>query len=396
MKNFRSNIFFLSVIILLFAFSYYNLSYIFHGIRCTYLRGETSAQIDDHVFFSNREVFSSFKKGHPNGSDYTNFILNERLDSLLEKTQTVAFLVLQKDSVRLEKYWEPGGEEVLSNSFSVAKSIVSLLVGCAIEDGYIDSVDQNVSDFIPGLKLYKDSVEVKIKHLLEMSSGLDWLENYKRPISVTAKAYYGTDIESLILSQNFISPPGEVYEYKSGDTQLLGLVLEKAVGTTVSDYASHALWSKIGAENSALWTLDHKNGKEKTFCCFNSTARDFLKIGSLVLNRGVVGEDTVVNPLFVDWLLTLPDLTNGDKKSLGYKKKLDYYSNSWWLAKVLGLEVFYARGFLGQYVVVVPEIDLVFVRLGMFEKAESASKNDFMLTNNLKFFIEEVIKDFSL
>ena len=183
-----------------------------------------------------------------------------------------------------------------------------MLVGCAIRDGYIDGVEQDVVDFIPEIKQPENFEPVKIKHLLEMSSGLNWLENYKRPISVTAKAYYGTNLQNLTLNQEFINPPGFAYKYQSGNTQILGILLERAVGENVSSYAGRSLWSKIGAENDALWTLDYNGGIEKVFCCFNSNARDFAKIGLLMLNRGRVGDRVVVEESYVNWLLSKPCL----------------------------------------------------------------------------------------
>ena len=108
-------------------------------------------------------------------------IKNKKLSSALEDSKSVAFLVVQNDSVQLESYWDGVGPNSLTNSFSMAKSIISILVGCAVEDGYIKSLDQSVFDFVPEITPFSNS-DVKIKHLLEMSSGYDWFENYKQPI----------------------------------------------------------------------------------------------------------------------------------------------------------------------------------------------------------------------
>jgi len=373
----------------------FDVSYLLHGIRCTYLRGESSAQIDDHRFFYTREVVSEEPIILPKGHNYTTDIKNKRLVEALEGSKSVAFLVVQDDSVRVEKYWDGGGADSLTNSFSMAKSIMSILVGCAIEDGYIVDINQSVFDFVPEIEPFKNN-DVKIKHLLEMSSGYDWLENYKRPIGVTAKAYYGIHLRDLILKRSFVGPPGKAHVYNSGSTQVLGILLERAVGESVSAYAGRVLWSKIGAKQNALWTIDSDGGIEKTFCCFNSNARDFSKIGLLMLNRGVVkrGIRAVVSDKYVDWLLSVPKLIDVNNKQKP-KKAVDHYSNGWWVARVLEKEVFYARGFLGQYIVVIPDLNVVFVRLGMFEDEASAFKNDYMLTDNLLVFIGQVIKDFS-
>ena len=194
-----------------------------------------------------------------------------------------------------------------------------------------------------------------------MSSGMDWLENYKRPFSVTAKAYYGSNLRDLILTRDFISEPGEFFHYKSGDTQLLGLILEKVVGMSVSEYTSARLWSRIGAIMDAEWSLDSDGGTEKVFCCFHSNARDFAKIGLLVLNSGVLFGDTIVSPDYIKWMTSPVSLKT---KEGG---KITHYSNSWYYAKVLNKDIIFARGFLGQYIVVIPEINVVFVRLGEME-----------------------------
>ncbi len=378
-------VFFILTLIYLF-----DVSYLFHGIRSTYLRGESSAQIDDSDFFYTRGVPALSPFELPLGENYKTVIEDDSLAHVLKKHKTTSFLIIQNDSVRLEKYWGLGSDSSLTNSFSMAKSIVSLLVGCAIDGGYIDGVDQSVFDFLPELNSFKE-YDVKIKHLLEMSSGYDWLEDYKRPISVTAKAYYGNNLKNLVLNRDFVSVPGLNYNYISGNTQLLGVLLERAVGENISSYASRVLWSKVGAKNDAFWTLDYSGGVEKAFCCFNSNARDFSKIGLLMLNGGVaVDGERVLSKKYVDWLLSVPPLVDADSG-----KKIIHYSNGWWVAKVLGKDVFYARGFLGQYLVVIPELNLVFVRLGMKEKDKSELNNDYMLTDNLKFFIEYVIFEYS-
>ena len=199
-----------------------------------------------------------------------------------------------------------------------------------------------------------------------------------------------------MFERNFISEPGETFKYQSGDTQLLGILLERAVNESVSSYAGRKLWSKIGATKNALWSLDSKGGMEKTFCCFNSTARDFAKIGLMVLGGGKINESVVVSPEYVRWLFKVPHLKMGNKKSSRFGRLINHYSNSWYVAKVMGEDVFYARGFLGQYIVVIPRLNLVFVRLGQKEDPSSSEDNDYLLTNNLKFFIEQVIIDFNI
>jgi tetratricopeptide (TPR) repeat protein len=119
-----------------------------------------------------------------------------------------------------------------------------------------------------------------------MSSGLDFKEDYGSMFSWPAKAYYGKDVNATILNPPKVNEPGEVYSYKGGDTQLLGMILEKATGKRVATYASEKLWGRIGAESDAFWSLDVEDGMEKVSCCFYATARDFARFGKLYMNYG--------------------------------------------------------------------------------------------------------------
>ena len=367
----------------------FDLGYIFHGVRSTYLRGERSAQIDDSEFFYNNNVVANNPKKIPNAVGYEKNSITNKLNQLLEQTKSVAFLIVKDDSVSFEKYWSFGSAVSKTNSFSMAKSITSILVGCAIDDGFVSGVTQRVMDFFPKISS-RGGEELKIAHLLQMSSGMDWVENYKRPLSVTAKAYYGTNLKKLILDRRFSTEPGTVFHYKSGDTQLLGLVLERATGKSVADYAGERLWTRIGATNSALWSLDYNGGVEKVFCCFNSNARDFSKLGLLVLNDGILYGDTIVSPDYIRWMTSPVGLFDRSGE------KTTHYSSSWYYAKVLDKEVIYARGFLGQYIVVIPEINLVFVRLGKKENKNGGNKNKYRLTADLEIIINEVINMYSV
>lgn len=392
-------LFFLLLFLLVVLFSLitiFDLKYLTKGISSTYMIGKKSASIYDHKLFETRDVVGSSAYNIPISKLYSKDFNKNKVDELLISSKSNSFILIKNDSIHIENYWRGGGVDILSNSFSIAKSIVSILIGCAIEDGFIESVDQNIDDFIPYISNFNDSKPVKVKHLLSMSSGYDWFENYKRPISVTAKAYYGDNINDLILSRNFIQDPGVSFSYQSGDTQLLGYLLEKATNHFVSDYASKVLWGPMGATNNAVWTLDKKNGTEKVFCCFNSTARDFLKIGIMLKNEGKINNNQILNKSYINWLLSIPELENIDKNSLFYKKKIEHYSNSWYLAKVLNKKIIYARGYLGQYIVIIPDIDVVFVRLGEKDFNNGGIfDNKYYLSNELLYLIEQVIIKYS-
>jgi CubicO group peptidase (beta-lactamase class C family) len=267
-------------------------------------------------------------------------------------------VVIQNDSIRHEAYWDGYGPESRSNSFSVAKSIVSTLVGIALKDGLIRSIDQPVGDFLPEFK-EGEKQKITIRHLLMMSSGLNWEESYSNPLSMTTEAYYGHDLRKLIGRLEVAEAPGKRWQYLSGDTQVLSFVLEAATGKSLSDYASERLWKRVGAEQDAEWSIDREDGVEKAYCCVFSNARDFARLGQLYLNQGVWKGDTILSAAYVKQATTphgLPDVEG---------KPSNWYGLQWWILPAeTGVKGYYARGILGQYVIVVPEKKLVMVRLG--------------------------------
>lgn len=318
------------------------------------------ADIDDHLIFEQRKVDApAVSQPWPHAKAYNQINLPKKLVNLHQQLETVAFLVVKQDSVLYEQYWDGYSAESISNSFSMAKSIVSALIGVAIKERKIESVDQPVADFLPSFKEGKKA-DITIRHLLMMSSGLNWDESYNNPLSVTTEAYYGSDLSAVIERLQAIEEPGKKYTYKSGDTQILAFVLHAATGKTLSGYAEEKLWKPLGAEHSAEWSLDKPDGIEKAYCCFFSNVRDLARIGSLYLNNGIWKGDTIIDPDYVKASLTphnLPTAENGEISN--------FYGYHWWLIPdYKGQQIFYARGILGQYIIVIPEKDVVIVRLG--------------------------------
>jgi CubicO group peptidase (beta-lactamase class C family) len=149
-------------------------------------------------------------------------------DQFLEQSKTVAFLIIQNDSIQYEKYFNGYDEESIVTSFSMAKSVTSLLIGCALDDKLIKSVDEPVTNYIPELK--KNGLEkVTIRHLLQMMSGVRFNESYANPFGDAASYYYGRNLRKYILNRKLENEPGTNFSYSSGDTQMLGLVLERAL-----------------------------------------------------------------------------------------------------------------------------------------------------------------------
>ncbi len=315
--------------------------------------------IDDYKIFHNRRIAAGDHEPWPYHENYTNNLKWDSVNSIIESYKPVAMLVIQNDSILYEEYWEGYDMNSISNSFSAGKAIVSLLVGIALDEGKINDLDQPVSDFIPEFGTGSKKV-LTIRHLLTMSSGLNWQEAYSTPFSPTAEAYYGSDVSGLVIDLEVIEEPGKEFEYLSGNTQVLAMVVEAATGQRISDYASDKIWKQIGAKNDALWNLDSEDGMEKAYCCFNSNAKDFARFGKLILNRGTWNGKRIVSEEYIDEA-TSPKKYLIDKET---GKPVDFYGFQWWIINYKGMEIPYMRGILGQYIFSIPDKNAIVVRLG--------------------------------
>lgn len=298
----------------------------------------------------------------------------ETFDNYLASNETVAFLIIHNDTIKYENYFNDYAQESIVASFSMAKSVTSMLIGCAIEDKFIDGVNDPVTKYIPELK-ENGFDNVTLEHLLQMTSGLDFNESYYNPFGHAATFYYGRQLEKASLKLKLKTTPGTVTDYVSGSTQLLGIVLARALkAKTVSQYLQEKIWQPLGMEYDATWSIDkEENGIEKTFCCLNARARDFAKIGRLYLHKGNWNGTQIVPSYWVEQSTKL-DNTNGS----------DYnYQYQWWIPNKTGDYV--AKGILGQFIFVSPSANLIIVRLGKdygdanwiptFEKIKEIVKN---------------------
>lgn len=281
----------------------------------------------------------------------------ETLDSILYYNPK-AFLVFRADTLLHEEYFNGHTDTCISNTFSVTKSIIGLLTGCAIRDGYIHSLDDLVSEYIPAFSDKEHGEHLRIYHLLNMSSGLDYNEVYTSPFGSTTRSYYGRDLEKQMLELNFENRPGRVYKYSGANTQLLGMIISSATGMSLSEYASKKLWQPLGAGKDALWSKDRKDGMEKAFCCFTATARDLARLGKLICDSGFWNGIQIIDPEYYH-AMTTPSSEVSHKG-----RPVDFYGFHWWLTDWKGMEVIYARGIKGQYIIAIPSEKLVIIRLG--------------------------------
>lgn len=344
----------LGVILVFILFLYlFNYQYILRGLQVVYFQGYTTAYIDDHTEFENRKIAAGENyQPWPLHRDYNTVPPTNDLSIINKELGTVAFLIIRNDSIWYENYAEGYNENSLTNSFSMGKSITTALLGKAIKDGYIEGLNQPVSDFFPTFH-NNDYPVLTVGDLSSMSSGLDWDEDYYNPFSVTARAYFDKDIREIAMDMNIDSPPGEEFEYLSGNTILLGMVIEKATGKNLTQYLSESFWKPLEMKNDALWQLDsEESGMEKAYCCIASNAKDFARFGKLFKDHGRWDGEQILDSVFV---ATAIQPRYKDSPEYGY---------GFWLSDHRDKEIFYMRGVLGQYVIVIPEDDIIIVRLG--------------------------------
>jgi CubicO group peptidase (beta-lactamase class C family) len=345
--------------------------YLIKGLRMTYLIGEKSANYLDYKGFDKREVANDPERVSvlAVSEDAGTVELSSALREMLKRTNSGSFLVFRNDSLVCERYFEPVADTVMTNSFSMAKTITCLLFQRAIEEGKIASWDEPVRKFLPWVgkaavekgeavdgvspdQMEANAAALTLRHLITMSAGLQWNESYQSPFGITAKAYYGSDIEATMREVPVVVMPGTQFEYQSGSTQLLGLVLEQVTGKHLSDLASDWLWKPLGMEAPAYWSLDKANGRELNFCCVNARSRDFGRLGLMVLHNG-------------KGLVDSGFLAMARKPfEMGGKTLVPFYGHSFWLGSVDGVDFRFFNGLKGQYIVVIPSKNMVVVRTG--------------------------------
>jgi CubicO group peptidase (beta-lactamase class C family) len=334
-------------------------TYLYKGIYNTYLKGRKGPSINEYQIFDNRKVLAGHPKPWPLHENFGKVKPDVSLKHYLDSLETVAYVVI-KDGKLLYEYYNNGFSDTShTNSFSMAKTYLSAMIGIAIAEGKIDSLNVPLSKYIPEYGT-DDRKKITLKHAVTMCTGMDFEESYSSPFTYPAEAYYGKELKALTLKYKPKIAPGIKFDYQSGNTTLVGMALAKATGKTISDYLSEKLWTPLNCEQSAYWNLDHENGFEKAFCCLQSNARDFARFGQLYLDSGrwngqqIIPKDYVINSTksFAD----LPE--EGESQSF------PYYGYAWWLMKYNDQIIPYAQGILGQFIFVVPEKHLVICRLG--------------------------------
>ena len=313
----------------------------------------TKASIDDYKFFDNVEIKRSDSLFEwPKHNLYNQIGSSKTLDSVNNKNETVAFLIIKNDSIIKEDYFLGYDENSMTNSFSMSKSIISFLFLKSVEQGTIPSLNSKLSDYFPEFN-QSNGGNVTLSDLSTMSSGLVWEENYKDLMGITAQAYVTKDLNKLMMGSKFSGMSGDKFKYLSGNTQLLAMAIEKANNSTIPELTYKWLWDPMGAKNDALWMIDSKEkNMTKAYCCLSSNAKDFAKVGLVYKNFGKINKQKIIDSSFV---------------SMSIKPRFNsnpIYGYGLWVGKQNNIDFFSLRGHQGQYVIVIPKEDVIIVRLG--------------------------------
>jgi CubicO group peptidase (beta-lactamase class C family) len=316
--------------------------------------------IHDYKTHPTRLVAGGTPQYWPLDSNFNKGVIPDSLLKIIDSNDTHAFLVFQDGKLLYERYWDGYTPKTLSGSFSAAKSMISLLIGVALDEGKIKSLEEPVGNYVPHFK-EAGLDKVRIKDLLTMSSGTNYKESDKGYFSLNAYGYYGDDEEYMVNKMKFKEPAGQHWEYRSGDTQVLGLIVEKVFGQNISTLVSERFLKPMGAEEDALWLLDGAKKHEKAFCCFNGVARDYARFGELILHNGNWKGKQIVSEKYVKEATTpasyLKDPTENENP-------VDFYGYQYWMVNEQGHDIVFQNGLFGQYVYVIRDKNAVVVRLG--------------------------------
>lgn len=372
-------IYFVTVIVAIIAAMYLlGYAYLFNGISKTYLRGKSSANIDDGKLFSSNLIATKTPILWEEAPEYNKTELPKNIVDDLIQSNTASFIVVKNGKLVHEQYWNGYNQLSKTNSFSMAKAVTVMLLGKALEEGKIKSIDDKFSDYFEEFKNKEFGDQLTLRNLAQMESGLNWDEDYKNPFLPNAKAYYGKSLINATFSRKFKENPGERFEYQSGSTQLLGFAVRKAINQSLASYLSEKFWIPLGMEQHADWSTD-ESGMEKTYCCIHSNSRDFAKLGQLFLDNGKADDQQILNLDFINQM-----------KSPTQKSE-EIYGMGFWINNDNPIKHYYFLGLQGQYIIMIPEHNMVIVRTGSYN---NLPKTDRGRPDQVKFLVNETVQLF--
>ncbi len=369
---------FIALVLLLIAGLYATgTDFIITSVKRTYMVGNVTANINDHQQFETNLIKAGQAQPIPEHPKKNSKTLDDDFKKELERLNAAAFLVVKDGQLVFEEYLSGYNDRSKTNSFSMAKTVTTMLLGIAIEEGFVRDLDQPIIDFIPEFKDDPIGKTATVRQLSLMNSGYEWDEQYYTPFSPTVELYYGDNVTEFTTGRPFSAEPGTFWEYSSASTQLLGIfllrALQKPLGDiSLSDYLSDKLWKPLGMNDDAVWHTDNE-GMELTYCCLNTNARNYAKLGMLLMNKGKWNGQQLIPEAFVDEMLK-PEGTS-------------YYGLSTWLSDGQQPAFYAFSGHLGQFIINVPEHNMVVVRLG-----EKAHPSQDFLKDTLPNLIDEALK----
>ncbi len=322
----------------------------------------------DEKYFSQRIInnqgpvfnFHQQKKNYNLGETIglTNRDLNSTnisLDSFVNIHKTVSFIIIRNDTILYESYNEGYTDTSIVSTFSMVKPIISTLIGIAIDEGKIKSVNDYIVDYLPEFQGKEGWDKITIQHLLHHTSGIKFTDDLYNPASDNVVFYWGMNLRKEMLSATIECPPEVEFRYSSENTQLLGYIIEKVTGGTISQYLEDKIWKPLGMETNASWSLDRDDDKaiEKAFCCLQGRSRDFARFGRLYLNNGNWEGKQIVSKEWVE-SSTRPNPKGNNKH---------FYNNNWGIGP-LKYKSYYAIGLYGQFLYMYPEKNIIIVRFG--------------------------------
>ncbi len=335
-------------------------SYIFKALWVNLKKGAFTPSIDDAEKFPFHPVSSSHPKQCEKDLSYNTRPLSEKLLQDLKKTRASSLIVIKDNRLIHEQYWKDHDSSSLMNSFSMAKGILSVLIGFAIDDGLLESEDQLLSSLFAHYKNSPYGKFLTIRHLMTMEAGMDWEEEYHHPFAPNSKQYFIEDLAAQAFDVEIKEMPGKKYKYQSVAAQLLGLALRRATGKELAAYLSEKLWNPLGMEYSAKWSVDEK-GMEKAFCCIHASARDFAKIGQFIMQKGKWEGRQLLSEKYCEKLLT-PTKAN------------DAFCFTIWADDESEIKCRFFYGFLGQFIIMIPQKNMVIVKTGFYNRLEVDKK----------------------
>ncbi|HWY48828.1 MAG TPA: serine hydrolase [Bryobacteraceae bacterium] len=307
-----------------------------------------------------------FRLVEPTAPFSLSYTVNDKtysLDDYLLQGNVLGLLVLKDNQIVYEKYLHDATPEDRFLSMSISKSVVSVLIGVALEEGKIHSVDDLVTQYLPYLKdsAYKDAT---LKNLLQMASGIEFNEDYLDPKADIHRVIFdlirgGEAFKETAVALKQERRPGTAFHYQSINTQMLGLILEKVTGTPLNKYAEEKLWKKIGAESDAFFYESKNQPEICAFGCFNATLRDYARFGLMAMSYGKLGDTRVVNAAWMHESTTAPAFNAG-------------YGYQWWLSANSPDHVFRAIGIYGQTIYINPAKHVVIAQFRALPKPSGA------------------------